>query len=183
MPLFTGVPGETVWKFGIGPEWGSESSQEGSKESRFGCFLLPERRAEMPSAIFQTVSPRTPVNKAGQASSEALSDYTRGCRRYLRLHGVLLLLAMLARKVLRTVHNDHHDRHRAPQRCEQPRLPHRVSPREHRADETARDGVVHGVHQHEEQHAPVGIVEHPVEDDHKAQEEHNVRQVDLSYYH
>src|SRR5918995_6278380 len=90
--------------------------------------------------------PRTPVNKAGQASSEALSDYTRGCRIYLRLRGVLLLLVMLAGKVLRTVHNDHHDRHRAPQRCEQPRLPHRVSPREHRADETARDGVVHGVH-------------------------------------
>jgi hypothetical protein len=25
--------GETVWKFGIGPEWGSESGQEGSKET------------------------------------------------------------------------------------------------------------------------------------------------------
>src|SRR5918995_5406498 len=78
------------------------------------------------------------VSRLG-AFSESLSDYTRGCLRYLRLHGVLLLLAMLAGKVLRTVHNDHHDRHRAPQRCEQPRIPNRVSPREHRADETARD--------------------------------------------
>src|SRR5918997_5735599 len=106
------------------------------------CFLLSDplpRRAKLSttsmvpslhrSAQFRrTLLPRTPVNKAGQASSEALSDYTRGCRRYLRLHGVLLLLAMLARKVLRTVHNDHHDRHRAPQRCEQPRIPNRVSP-------------------------------------------------------
>jgi hypothetical protein len=45
------------------PNRGSESGQEGSKESQFGRFLLPERRAETPSAIFQTVSPRTPVNK------------------------------------------------------------------------------------------------------------------------
>jgi hypothetical protein len=44
------------------PNRGSESGQEGSKESQFGRFLLPERRAETPSAIFQTVSPRTPVN-------------------------------------------------------------------------------------------------------------------------
>jgi hypothetical protein len=27
------------------------------------------------------------------------------------------------------------------------------------------DGVVHGVHQHDDQHAPVGAVEHPVVDD------------------
>jgi hypothetical protein len=31
--------------------------------SQSGRFLLPERRAETPSAIFQTVSPRTWVNK------------------------------------------------------------------------------------------------------------------------
>jgi hypothetical protein len=59
--------------------------------------------------------PRTRVNKAGQAFSAARSDYTRGCCRHLRLHW-FLLLAMLARQVLRTVHNDHHDRHYAPQR-------------------------------------------------------------------
>src|SRR5215218_2583367 len=63
---------------------------------------------------FRTVSPRTPVNKSGQASSEALSDYTRGCSRCLRLLR-LLLLAMLAREVLGTVQNDQHDRHHAPQ--------------------------------------------------------------------
>jgi hypothetical protein len=63
---------------------------------------------------YQTVSLGTWVNKAGQASSEALSDYTRGCRRHLRLH-CFLLLAMLARQVLRTVHNYHHDRHHPPQ--------------------------------------------------------------------
>jgi ribosomal protein S14 len=55
------------------------------------------------------------VNKVGTASSEARSDYTSRCRRCLRVHG-LLLLAMLAREVLRAVHNDHHDRHHAPQR-------------------------------------------------------------------
>jgi hypothetical protein len=56
LALFTRVRGETVWKFGIGPESGSESGQEGSKESRFGRLLPPERRGETPSAIFQTVS-------------------------------------------------------------------------------------------------------------------------------
>jgi hypothetical protein len=60
------------------------------------------------------------VNKAGQASSAARSDYTRGCcRYYLRLHW-FLLLAMLARQVLRTVHNYQDDRHHAPQRSTQP---------------------------------------------------------------
>src|SRR5215218_5504814 len=36
---------ETVWKSGIGPEWGSESGQEEWKESPFGCILSPQRRA------------------------------------------------------------------------------------------------------------------------------------------
>src|SRR5215208_8336942 len=54
---------EPVWKFEIGPEWGSESDQQGSNESRFGRLLSPESRSEMPSAIFQTVSLRTRVNK------------------------------------------------------------------------------------------------------------------------
>src|SRR5215218_10415475 len=43
--LFTEVRGETVWKSGIGPEWGSESGQEEWKESPFGCILSPQRRA------------------------------------------------------------------------------------------------------------------------------------------
>src|SRR5215211_7445030 len=38
-------PSETVWKSGIGPEWGSESGQEEWKESPFGCILSPQRRA------------------------------------------------------------------------------------------------------------------------------------------
>src|SRR5215208_526391 len=63
--------------------------------------------------------PRTPVNKSGQASFEARSDYTRRCCRHLRLHW-LLLLSVLARKLLGTVHNDHHYRHRAPQPSAQP---------------------------------------------------------------
>ena len=41
----------------------SESGQEGSKESRFGRLLPQQKRTETPSAIFQTVSPRTSVNK------------------------------------------------------------------------------------------------------------------------
>jgi hypothetical protein len=45
LPLFTEVRGETVWKSGIGPEWGSESGQEEWKESPFGCILSPQRRA------------------------------------------------------------------------------------------------------------------------------------------
>src|SRR5215211_8023802 len=45
MPLFTRVRRETVWKSGIGPEWGSESGQEEWKESPFGCILSPQRRA------------------------------------------------------------------------------------------------------------------------------------------
>src|SRR5215213_1852871 len=46
--LFTGVRGETVWKFGIGPEWGFESGQEEPKEFPFGRILSPQRRAERP---------------------------------------------------------------------------------------------------------------------------------------
>src|SRR5918997_875646 len=38
------------------PNGGSESGQEGSKKSLFGRLLPPERRAERPSPIFQTVS-------------------------------------------------------------------------------------------------------------------------------
>src|SRR5215203_1223077 len=100
-----------------------------------GTFLTNFR--ESPKGELRRIPiPRTPVNKSGQASSEARSDYTRRCCRHLRLLWVLLL-SVLARKVLGTVHNDHHYRHRAPQRCVQPRLPHRVHPREHRAEETA----------------------------------------------
>src|SRR5215204_1764930 len=62
-PTSENSPSETVWKFGIGPESGLRERPRGSKESQFGRFLLPERRAETPSAIFQTVSPRTPVNR------------------------------------------------------------------------------------------------------------------------
>src|SRR5215212_3404548 len=42
---FSDSLGETVWKSGIGPEWGSESGQEEWKESPFGCILSTQRRA------------------------------------------------------------------------------------------------------------------------------------------
>src|SRR5215211_8224729 len=54
--IFTPVPRETVWKFGIVPNRGSESGQEGSKESRSATFCRQTSPVEKPSAIFQTVS-------------------------------------------------------------------------------------------------------------------------------
>src|SRR5215208_983486 len=53
-------PSETVWKSGIGPEWGSESGQEEWKESPFGCILSPQRRAPdalgyFPNSFSETV--------------------------------------------------------------------------------------------------------------------------------
>src|SRR5215210_1396368 len=88
----------------------------------------------------------TPVNKAAQASLEARSDYTRGGRRYLRLLWVLLL-SVLAREVLRTVQNDHHDRSNAPPRGKQPRHSWQVRSREHFTEES-RIGVEGGMQQH-----------------------------------
>src|SRR5215216_2161916 len=49
---------ETVWKFGIDPESGLRSGQEGSKKSRSAASWRQRRVLETPSAIFQTVSPR-----------------------------------------------------------------------------------------------------------------------------
>src|SRR5215218_2744298 len=86
------------------------------------------------------------VNKAAQASSETRSDYTRGGRRYLRLLWVLLL-SVLAREVLRTVQNDHHDRSNAPPRGKQPRHSWQVRSREHFTEES-RIGVEGGMQQH-----------------------------------
>src|SRR5215217_71566 len=54
--LFTGVHGETVWKFGIDPESGLRSGQEGSKKSRSAASWRQRRVLETPSAIFQTVA-------------------------------------------------------------------------------------------------------------------------------
>src|SRR5215218_9401719 len=48
--------GETVWKFGIDPESGLRSGQEGSKKSRSAASWRQRRVLETPSAIFQTVS-------------------------------------------------------------------------------------------------------------------------------
>src|ERR671910_3221604 len=45
------------------PNGGSETGQDGSKESRSADFCCRRSALETPSAIFQTVSPRTPVNK------------------------------------------------------------------------------------------------------------------------
>src|SRR5215217_94115 len=55
-------PSETVWKFGIDPESGLRSGQEGSKKSRSAASWRQRRVLETPSAIFQTVSPRTRAN-------------------------------------------------------------------------------------------------------------------------
>jgi hypothetical protein len=44
------------------PNRGSESGQEWSKESRSAVSYRQRRAVEKPSAIFQTVSPRPPVN-------------------------------------------------------------------------------------------------------------------------
>src|SRR5215217_793541 len=49
-------PSETVWKFGIDPELGLRSGQEGSKKSRSAASWRQRRVLETPSAIFQTVS-------------------------------------------------------------------------------------------------------------------------------
>src|SRR5215217_2789438 len=49
-------PSETVWKFGIDPESGLRSGQEGSKKSRSAASWRQRRVLETPSAIFQTVS-------------------------------------------------------------------------------------------------------------------------------
>jgi hypothetical protein len=47
----------------------------------------------------------------------------------------------------------------------------------------AGSGVVRGMHQHDDQHASVGVVEHPVEDNHRAHDRHYVRVVDLPDHH
>src|SRR5215216_975450 len=54
--LFRTVSEKLFGNSGEVPNGSSESGQEGSKESRFGRLLLPERRPETPSSIFQTVS-------------------------------------------------------------------------------------------------------------------------------
>src|SRR5688572_27687975 len=64
---------------------------------------IPSTTSMMPPAEPRSQLPRTillgtPVNKSGPASSEAHLDYTRGGRRHLRLHGVLLLLVMHTRQ-------------------------------------------------------------------------------------
>src|SRR5215203_5414421 len=51
-------------KSGWVPNRGSESGQEGSKESRSAISLAARSTAETPLAIFQTVSLRASVNKA-----------------------------------------------------------------------------------------------------------------------
>src|SRR5215217_900231 len=57
-PTSQNSPSETVWKFGIDPESGLRSGQEGSKKSRSADSWRQRRVLETPSAIFQTVSPK-----------------------------------------------------------------------------------------------------------------------------
>ena len=54
---------ETVWKIELGPESGFRGLPIGDEGGSIGRFLPPKRKGETPSAIFQTVSPRTPVNR------------------------------------------------------------------------------------------------------------------------
>jgi hypothetical protein len=41
-----------------------------------------------------------------------------------------------------------------------------IRPGKHLGEEAAGDGIVRGMHQHDDQRAAPGVVEHPVEDDH-----------------
>src|SRR5215218_9434995 len=59
-------------KSGWVPNRSSESGQEGSKESRSAISLAARSTAETPLAIFQTVSPRTRVNRARRRAEAAM---------------------------------------------------------------------------------------------------------------
>src|SRR5215216_5573021 len=89
-PLFTQLRGETVWKFGIDPESGLRSGQEGSKKSRSAASWRQRRVLETPSAIFQTVSPRTRVNKPRRAEVARVPVHGFGSRSPRRSGGQLL---------------------------------------------------------------------------------------------
>ena len=51
------------------PNQDSGGRQEGVKELRSAASCRQRSKVEKPSAIFQTVSPRTPVNKARRAEA------------------------------------------------------------------------------------------------------------------
>ena len=54
---------------------------------------------------------------------------------------------------------------------------------EHRGEETAGDGIVGRVHQHDDQHAASCVIEDPVEDDHSGENQHDVGVVNLPSDH
>jgi hypothetical protein len=65
------------------PNGGSESGQDGSKESRSADFCCRRSALETPSAVFQTVSPRTPVNKGMMKGRGPAGSRPRWTRRWL----------------------------------------------------------------------------------------------------
>jgi hypothetical protein len=54
---------ETVWKFRRGPKQELRGRREGAKGAIYVPLPLQRLTIQTPQAIFQTVSPRTPVNK------------------------------------------------------------------------------------------------------------------------
>src|SRR5215210_9261796 len=66
--LFTQVPRETVWKFRRGPKQELRGRREGAKGAIYVPLPLQRLTIQTPQAIFQTVSPRTRVNKEKQAA-------------------------------------------------------------------------------------------------------------------
>src|SRR5215212_9703705 len=57
-PLFSGVRGETVWKFLKALNLRALGHENGPKEARFAFLCSPIDRSGSPLAIFQTVSGR-----------------------------------------------------------------------------------------------------------------------------
>ena len=56
-------PSETVWKIGIGAEWGFRRRPRGGEEAQLVRFVKSKKHGREAPAIFPTVSPRTPVNR------------------------------------------------------------------------------------------------------------------------
>src|SRR5215210_1728449 len=56
-------PSETVWKFRRGPKQELRGRREGAKGAIYVALPLQRLTIQTPQAIFQTVSPRTRVNR------------------------------------------------------------------------------------------------------------------------
>src|SRR5829696_9508547 len=67
---FGEFPSETVWKFSTEPTTEAREPTKGQMSPVFGAWLTRCRQSRRPKAIFQTVSPRTWVDRVHQARSE-----------------------------------------------------------------------------------------------------------------